>query len=167
MSADPTDHVDLDVANHVAAALGHVRLRGPIAYLHRDTDDWRRILELTHRPLPLPLGQIPDGLYGGGHFGAVPVGQVTGIEIIDRTVWADATMVEAGPPGTRYGVGIDVDPDAKVVYYDVETDAEMPAGTTMFSDRVVRAVFLSAELMGATLNPQPAWPDAYLEVLAP
>lgn len=192
--ADPTDHVDLDVANQVAAALGHLarpmRLAGPIAYLHRNTVEAphvRRVEKLTWRDLPLVLARRVAPPPDRPWVMADPAGQLTAIRVDSDIVWAEAVMVTADPPGTRYPVGIDVSPPglpaeptrpglalerhrATVVYRDVETGAELPDDVLLFSNRPTVGVFLTAELMGATIEDPPslpAWPDAYLEVVGP
>lgn len=174
--ADPTDHVDLDVADQVAAALGHparpMRLAGPIAYLNRDTTEprhARRVKKLTWRALPLVLARRVAPPPDSPHDTTAVAGQLTEIRITCGEVWADGVMETADPPGTRYPVGIDVG-SAVVVYRDAETGAELPDDALLFSDRPTVGVFLTAEIIGATIEDPPslpAWPDAYLEVIGP
>lgn len=153
----------------------NVRLRGPIAYLHRDTTDGRRVESLTWKGLPLTLAWVHDHSDANRDQVEVEVvGTITNVTEIDGTVWAEASvwpgrvagLGHTGLVGTRFGVGVDV-VSAVVVYVD-QTGNEVDDITAAVADPAdLTAVFESAELIGVTVNHNPAWPDAYLEAMGP
>lgn len=141
-----------------------MHLRGPIAYLNRETTDGRRVINLAARELPLTLARVPDS-GKPGHDGAELVGSVIHVATDDLVVWGDAEMATPDPVGTRYGVGIDVGA-CLVTYVDREGN-EVDAAELVESGSDVTAVFTEAELIGVAITTTPAWPDAYLEIVGP
>jgi hypothetical protein len=139
------------------------------------TSDGRMFADGALRWRPLPLTLAAQTVTAPGHDGAVVCGSICEIERVGNTIVGRGkfSSTEAGQQarilieeGALRGVSVDVASYA-IAYTDTETDEVLDEQDLWTGEHDVLAVFLDAELMGATLTPWQAFADARVDLTDP